>query len=301
MMAICEAVLDRKAGAMPGLLLSGVLMTLLALASLALASCGGGVTQEDLDAEKMKVADLQVKINDAEAQMALVLSQLAQVREKVDGAEARQALMEAFLAWNRKDSEVFRSSFSERGIADTVMSLPESIGSSPIGLRRILKTEVSEDMATIQVMFGLGTQRNSLRYSLVKTDGGWKIDAEERLSPKLKEGTPTVQIQIDDCSLQSQSIGLPSRKAALILENVGREARHLALVQVRNELDLSEFTDGRLPSAEVIDIVAHVHNLQSREQTNVAFTAPLNSGRYALVCIGLPDGVRTVVAEVIVP
>ena len=181
------------------------------------------------------------------------------------------------------------------------MSLPESIGNPPIGLRRIMDTEVSDDMATIQVMFGLGTQRNSLRHSLVKTDEGWKIDAEERLSPKLKEGTPAVDIGIDECSLESGSTELPSRKAALRLENAGDVARHLELIQVRDELDPSEAANGQIPAADVIEIVAHTHNLRPGEKTNLAFTAPLNPGRYVLVCVGGPDAGPGVVADLIVP
>ena len=162
-------------------------------------------------------------------------------------------------------------------------------------------------MATIHVMFGLGTQRNSLRHSLVKTDDGWKIDAEERLSPKIKEGTPVADIGIDECSLESGesgesgSTGLASGKAALRLENVGDVSRHLALVQVRDEIDLSKVEGGQIPAADVIGIVAHVHDLGPGEKANLAFTAPLSSGRYALVCVGPAGADRGVVADLVVP
>ena len=89
------------------------------------------MAQEELDAEKARVSDLRAKVDNAEAQMALVQSQLAQTRAEatdlrkvVDAADARQALLTALLAWNRKDSAAFQSSFTERGLADTVMSLP---------------------------------------------------------------------------------------------------------------------------------------------------------------------------------
>ena len=111
-MAMYQPVIDRKLRAVQILFLSGIALTFVALAS----SCGGGVAQEELDAEKARVADVQAKVDDAEAEIALVQSQLAQVtaeaadlRNKVDGTEARQALMAALLAWNRKDSEAFQS------------------------------------------------------------------------------------------------------------------------------------------------------------------------------------------------
>lgn len=303
-MAMYQAALNRKVRAVQILLLTGIALTLVALAS----SCGDGVSQEELDAEKAMVADLQTEVNEAEAQMAVALSELVQstsemadLRKKVDEAQARQALMAALLAWNRKDSESFQSGFTERGIADTVMSLPESIGDPPIGLRRIMDTQVSGDNAITHVMFGLGTQRNSLRHSLVKTEEGWKIDAEQQLSPKPKEGTPVVDIQIDECSLKSGSTNLPSPKAALTLENAGDVALNLALVQVRDDLNPSEVADGQIPAADVIETVAHTHNLRPGEKTNLAFTAPLNPGRYALVCVGGTDAGAGIVADLIVP
>ena len=304
MRTVHQAVRDRRVGAIPGLLLLAILPVLVVLAS----SCGGDVTQEELDAERAMVADIQTRVDDAEVQIALVQSQLAQSRAQVADlvnlvaeAEVREVMLAAFLAWNRKDMEVFRSSFTDQGIADSVMSLPDSIGDPSIGLRRVMETEVSDDKATIHVMFGLGTQRNSVRQSLVKTNGGWRIDAEERLSPKIKEGTPTVDIQLDECSLESGTTELGSGNVALRLVNAGEVARHLIFTRVRDELDLSNLAGGQIPAADTAEVVAHVHSLQPGEVTNIAFTAPLRAGRYALVCSGPSDAGRGVVGVLIVP
>ena len=299
----------RRVGAIRGLAPAGVLLVLIALAS----SCAGGVTQDEFDAERAKVADLEATVDDANMEMAVVQSQLAQqtaqaadLGEKVEEVEAREALLAAFLAWNRKDSEAFRSSFTDQGISGTVLSLPDSIGDPPIGLRRMMEAEVSGDTVTVHVMFGLGAQRKSLRHSLVKTEEGWKIDGEERLSPKIKGATAAVDIQVDECSLESGSSTLATGNVAFRVENSGAVARHLAFVKAPEGLDAIQVVEGRIPEA---DVLAYVHDLQPGDQNNVAFTAPLDPGRYALVCVGphtdreegILDAVQGVVAELIVP
>ena len=86
---------------------------LLAALAVLISSCGDGVTQVELDAEIAKVASLKAKVDDTEAEMALVQSRLAQqaaeaagLRKSIDQAEAREALLAAFLAWNRRSRPV---------------------------------------------------------------------------------------------------------------------------------------------------------------------------------------------------
>lgn len=281
---------------------------LLAPLAVLMASCGDGVTQEGIDAEKARVARLEAKLDDAEIQLARLESQLAQqttkvadLRKAVDQAEAQEALLAAFLAWNRKDAETFLSSFTDRGLANSVMSLPESIGDPPIGLRRVMDVEVSGDSAHIHLMFGLGTQRNSLRHSLIKTGEGWKINGEERLSPKIKGATIAVDTRLDNCSLEAGIRALTTGNVAFVVENVGPVARNLALVQIADELVLTQVIDGLIPGDGVIDVLAHVSGLQPGETTNVAFTTPLSAGRYALICTGPADAGQGVVAGFAVP
>ena len=290
----------RRVSALPWLLLAAL--------ALLMSSCGDGVTQEELDAEKARVASLEAKVEEAEIQMALVQSQLAQqsteaadLRNAVDQAEAREAMLAAFLAWNRKDAETFLSSFTDRGLASSVLSLPQSIGDMPIGLRRVMDVEVSGDTAHVQVMSGLGTHRNSVRHSLVKTGEGWKIDGEERLSPKIKGATIAVDTRLDGCSLEAGDRALTTGNVAFKVENAGAVARNLALVQIADELDLTRVVDGPIPGEAVIDVLAHVSGLQPGETTNVAFTAPLGAGRYALICTGPADAGQGVVAGFAVP
>ena len=283
--------------------LSALALLLLAALSVPISSCGNGVSQEELDAERARVATLATKLDDAEIQRALLESQLAQqttevadLSKAVDQTEAREALLAAFLAWNRKDEEAFPSSFTDQGLANSVLSLPESIGDPPIGLRRVMEVEVSGDTAHIHVMFGLGAQRNSVRHSLIKTGEVWKINGEERLSPKIKGATVTVDIRLEDCSIEAGDRALTSGDVAFIVENVGAVARNLAVVQIADDVELTQ-----APGEGVIDVLAHVNGLRPGETTNVAFTAPLGAGRYAMICTGPADVGQGVVAGFAVP
>ena len=297
------------------------IVVLLAFAVLS-TSCSTGVSQEefdaarqDLEAERGKVVSLQSMVDEVEVEKALLESQLAQERarasdieKKVEAAEAREALLAAFLAWNRKDAEAFEASFTDQGILETVMSLPESIGGPPISLRRVVDTEVSGDTAKVHAMFALGTQRNSVRYRLVRTDGGWKIDGEERLSPKIKGGTTKVDIRLDECLPDSGSMTLTSRNVALTVDNVGGQPYHLTLVRVPEGVNTLEALRS-LISEGGVEVAAYVHSLQGGEQHTVAFASPLAPGRYLMLCNDYrrdgnkspADMVQGVVADLTVP
>ncbi len=186
---------------------------LLAVAIAAAVSCGSSISEEDfsalqkeletektlaqsleseLSAERASVARLSDAVGNAEVRLVGLESELAQQRatvaanqERIDQAEAETALLAAFLAWNRKDPEGFAASFLDIGAAATVLSIPENLGEPSLGLRHVRDTKVSGDTVTIQAMFTLGTQRNSVRYSMAKEEGAWKIEGEERLSPKI--------------------------------------------------------------------------------------------------------------------
>ena len=125
---------------------------------------------------------------------------------------------------NRKDAENFLSGFTDQGLPNSVLSLPESIGVPPIGLRRVMEVEVTGDEAHIHVMFGLGTHRQSLRHSLIKIGDGWKINGEERLPPKIKGATIAVDTRIVGCSLEAGDSALTTGNVDSLVKTRFEEA-----------------------------------------------------------------------------
>ena len=96
-------------------------------------------------------------------------------------------------------------------------------------LRRVMDPALttSGDTTTIHAMFALGTQHppfdmNSVPqdYSMAKQGGVWKIDGEERLSPKIQGDTMVVDVRLDGCASMFDSETITGRNVALRVENV---------------------------------------------------------------------------------
>ena len=122
------------------------------------------------------------------------------------------------------------------------MSIPVILGEPPIALRRLMDAAVTDDTATVHAMFALGTQRHSVCYFMAKQAGGWKIEGEERLSPKVHGDTPVVALKLDGCSLLSESESTIDRNVAFRVEISGREHPHLILRRVPKDIDLGPYS-----------------------------------------------------------
>ena len=292
---------------------------LLAVVSIAaLVSCSSGVPEEDfnavvkdLETEKAftesleselatdkassvrlveAIDRLEARIAELESKLAKETAAIAERQDKVDEAEAEAALLAAFLAWNRKDREEFEAHFSDAGISETLLSVPASLGEPAIALRRVMDAAVIDDTATIHAMFALGTQRHSVRYSMAKQDGVWKIGGEERLSPKVHGDAPVVDLKLDGCSPLSESEIMIDQNVAFRVENSGQEHPHLVLKMVAEDFDSGLLLQGDVAPAEGVSDVAFVREAKSGESFNIAFTKPLQPGRYVLLCYSQDPG-----------
>ena len=288
---------------------------LAALVAAANMSCSGGSSKEEFEAvrkdleteralstslesqlaqERANLPRLEKAVDRAEVRLAELESELASERattaghrERVDETEAEAALLAAFLAWNRKDPEGFAASFTDEGVSETLLSLPALLGEPPIALRRVMDATVSNDTATIHAMFALGAHRNSVRYTMVKQGGVWKIDGEERLSPKIQGNTKVVDVRLDKCTSMFSSETITERNVALRVENVGEEHHHLILKKVPEELDLVRLLQSDEPPSQGVDDVAFIRAPHAGEIIAVAFTEALEPGRYVLLCYPL--------------
>ena len=284
----------------------------------AVVACSGGVSEEEFNAvkkdlaiektqsqaqetelakERAETARLVEAVDRFEARIAELKSELAKERaaiaktqERVDAAEAESALLAAFLAWNRKDQEGFAASFIDLGSAETVLSIPENLGQPSLALRHVRDTIVSGDTATIQAMFALGTQRNSVRYSMAKQGGIWKIEGEERLSPKIKGHTTVVDVTLDGCASLSESETVVEGHVAFKVENTSAEHPHLILKKVPEDIDSGRLLQSDVVPYEGVEDVAFVRETRAGESINIAFTEPLEPGRYVLVCYPQDSG-----------
>ena len=256
--------------------------------------------RSELAMERADTARLVVIVDRIEARIAELESKLAKERagiakrqESADKASAQAALLAAFLAWNRKDREGFKASFTENGISETALSIPVNLGEPPIALRRLMDAAVTDGAATVHAMFALGTQRHSVRYSMAKQDGVWKIEGEDRLSPKVHGDTPVVALKVEGCSPLSERESMIDRNVAFRVENSGREHPHLILRRVPEDIDLGELLQGDEAPSESLADVAFFRETKAGESINIAFTEPLQPGRYVLLCYPQePEGIN---------
>lgn len=167
---------------------------------------------------------------------------------------------------------------------EEISGLPEVIGEPAIALRRVMETEVSGDTATIHAMYALGTQRKSVLHSMVKEDGVWKISNEEQLSPKILGNTTAVDIHLHGCAFAFDSNAITGGNVAFSVENIGEESSGLVLVMVPEGFDAIMAYEVSEPPPEGVQRIAFVYGLEPGEQINVAFTKPLDPGRYVLIC-----------------
>ena len=292
--------------------LMAVVLMLAAVMLIAAVSCGNGVSDDELsavqnqlqaekalsqslnselNAEQAEVARigedvvlLEVRIVGLESELAKERATVAASQEKIDSAEAQVALLSTFLAWNRKDRDAFTANFTDTGLSGTVLSLPESLGDPAIAPRRIMEATVSEDTVTVHAMFALGTHRHSVRYSMAKQGGVWKIDAEERLSPKIKGDPTVVNVRLDGCASASRTEAVVEGKVAFTIEHAGEGHQHLILKKVPENLDLERLLQDEPAASEGVVDVAFIASTMAGKSMNVAFTQALQPGRYALVC-----------------
>ena len=152
---------------------------------------------------------------------------------------------------------------------------------------------VTDGTATVHAMFALGTQRHSVRYSMAKQDGVWKIEGEDRLSPKVHGDTPVVALKLDGCSPLSERESMIDRNVAFRVENSGREHPHLILRRVPEDMDLGKLLQGDKAPSESLADVAFFRETKAGESINIAFTEPLQPGRYVLLCYPQePEGIN---------
>ena len=137
-------------------------------------------------------------------------------------------------------------------------------------------------------MFALGTQRNSVNFSLVKVAGEWKIEGERQLPPKTRSGTTVADVRITECEFELSTNSFADGNVAFRLMNEGGQHHHLVLMNVPEELDPTNIQAG--DSVAVAEEVAFVEKLAPGDEITVAFAQPLDHGRYLFQCFIAAEG-----------
>ena len=119
---------------------------------------------------------------------------------------------------------------------------------------------------------------------MAKQDGVWKIEGEERLSPKVHGDIPVVDLKLDDCSPLFEAEAIVDQMVAFRVENSGQGHPHLVLKMVAENIDPGLLLQSDVTPIGGVTDVAFVREAKSGESFNIAFTEPLQPGRYVLLC-----------------
>jgi ketosteroid isomerase-like protein len=123
------------------------------------------------------------------------------------------------------------------------------------------------------------------RWPFRKIDGAWKIDAGfDWTSPRIPEGRQVVDIEATEFAFAVGDTEMRDGNVALRLHNAGEQVHQITVQRVPAELSIEAWSRGFAePSSDIIEIGGSVP-LEPGQSRNFTFTAPLPSGRYAMLC-----------------
>ena len=82
----------------------------------------------------------------------------------------------------------------------------------------------------------------------------------------------------------SESEAVIDQNVAFRVENSGQKNPHLILKLVAEDIDPEPLLQSDMAPAQGVNDVAFVREAKSGESINIAFTEPLQQGRYVLLC-----------------
>lgn len=209
--------------------------------------------------------------------------------------EVQTALRAVADAWESKDVERYLAGWTDRALAETFDAtreeareyLRQSIGDQVYVFRAISNVKINGASASADVDIVEGLLLKPSRFSLIKEDGAWKIDAEEHLVPAIPSGVRAVELQLAEFAFVFEPSTIAGGNIAFKVENVGRQPHEVALVKVPADLDVQQALRSPEPPPGIEDI-GYIVLEHTGDRMNMVFTRPLSPGHYLMVCF-LPD------------
>lgn len=212
----------------------------------------------------------------------------------------QQVIADAFEKWNADDLEGFVTYFTDEGlissfgggegtVEDATASLESILGTQDLGNQTFLDTTVTGDTATADTTFSLGSILLHSKFGLVQVDGDWKLNSEESNLPvDVPAGTTVVPVDMNEFAygVDINPIVEATGPFALEANNVGKQAHMLGLARVPADANIDELLLQDDP--EGVEFIGGGDEVQPGDSSNIVFVAPLDAGRYIMVCF-LPD------------
>lgn len=211
---------------------------------------------------------------------------------------AQQAVEDVVAAWNAKDVDAFAALFTDDGLVavfgggepttrEEVLSfLPDVVGDGEVTVREI-SSEATESGADVTVLWASGRVLESYIFSLVDDEGAWKIDQQEVLPVEPPAGATVLAVDLNEFAFGLDT-SLITSSAPIVFngKNVGTQLHHMVLVKIPEDAVLDELLASDDPQG--VEDIAGGEPFPPGESATITLAAPLDSGRYVLVCF-LPD------------
>ncbi|MGK2965572.1 MAG: hypothetical protein ACSLFM_08185 [Tepidiformaceae bacterium] len=161
--------------------------------------------------------------------------------------------------------------------ADTEACLGE-----PSELTSVTETEIEGDEATTRAEVEFGV----FEVALVRDDDVWKVDTMRAISDDIADDTEEVDLKLVDFGFEFDADDIPEDgNFAFVIENEGDQPHEVVMFAVDAEGDLAEAIENT-PEGPPAGFKLFIQSDQ--KDVGMAFEAPLEPGRYALVCF-FPD------------
>lgn len=211
-----------------------------------------------------------------------------------------QVFLDAIDAWNANDldglvalftDDGLVSSFGDEGqtVAEIKAGLGNFIGSPTLKSEGFFDTSISGETATTDAVFAFGPTLTRSKLGLVKVGADWKLNSEDSSLPvDVPEGTTIVQVDMNEFAygVDTSAIVDATGPFALEAKNVGKQPHMLGLARVPADANIDELLLEDEP--EGLEFIGGGDDIDPGASSNIVFVAPLDAGRYIMVCF-LPD------------
>jgi hypothetical protein len=161
------------------------------------------------------------------------------------------------------------------------MANPEECIGDPSTVESVSDIAIDGDDATATVVLDFGT----FTVGLKREDDVWKGDSLLAMSDVIPEGAAVVDLGLSEFTFALDATAIPADgNFGFHVSNVGEQAHEVVVFNVPADADLQEF----LESEEGPPPLGFKIFILPDQEVDMAFEAPLEPGRYALVCF-FPD------------
>jgi ketosteroid isomerase-like protein len=138
------------------------------------------------------------------------------------------------------------------------------------------------------------------RWRFRKMENIWKIDAGfEWTSPRVPDDVTVVDVEASEFAWAFDPARVTSGNIALRVTNIGDRVHQLTLQRIPDDLDIEAWIGGSEEPSRAVSEIGGSVPIEQGDTRDITFTAPLPSGRYAMLCFiaDTDDSVQQLHAE----